>query len=69
MEFMDEKADGFKVSTCDNYIYEIFRVSRDTSVEEIGVRITDYLRAELAGNHAKNTEIRKLEPASDGEGE
>ena len=53
----------------DNYIYGIFRVPKDVSVEEIGARITNYLRAELAGKAKNSAKLNELELSSDSEGE
>jgi len=66
---MDDKTNAFKVSNDDNYIFGIFRVSKDNSVEEIGAWFTNCLRAELAGDAAKRAKLNELELTSDGESE
>jgi len=59
------KTDEFKVINGDNDIFGIFRVSKDISVEEIGARFTNYLRAELAGESTKREKAKDLEFAID----
>jgi transcriptional regulator with XRE-family HTH domain len=60
VESMDVRMNEFKVGTGDNDIFGLFRVSKDMSVEEIGQRFMNYLRAELAGDKVKRDELKKL---------
>jgi transcriptional regulator with XRE-family HTH domain len=61
VESMEVRMNEFKLGTGDNDIFGLFRVPKDTDVEEIGRQFMNYLRAELVGDKVKRDELKKLE--------
>ena len=61
VEAMEVRMNEFKVGTGDDDIFGVFRVPKNLSVDEIGAKFMNYLRAELAGDKVKRAELKKLE--------
>ncbi|MDR3279292.1 MAG: helix-turn-helix domain-containing protein, partial [Synergistaceae bacterium] len=60
VESMEVRMNEFKIGTGDNDIFGLFRIPKDTNVDEIGKQFMDHLRAELVGDKAKRDELKKL---------